>query len=104
MSAIHRYMVDTITIARETAVDVKGDPSFGVAFTAKARVEHKTKFVAGQNGNTIQIDHMIATLTEIKTTDRVWLPDDDLSTQGRRPAFVNYARRPNGDGHYEAGF
>jgi len=104
MTAIGRYMVDTITIAREAGVDASGDPSFGSAFTAKARVEAITKFIPGINDSRIQVDWMVATETEIRTTDRVWLPGDDLSSAGRRPVTVKHARRPSGGGHYEAAF
>lgn len=104
MTAIARYMVDTITIARETGVDVNGDPSFSAPFTAKARVEAVTNFTAGINDDRIQIDWAVATETEIRTTDRVWLPDDDLSSAGRRPSSVRHARRPGGGGHYEVTF
>ena len=90
------YLVDTITYARQSGSDANGDPAFGTAQTAAARVEYATKLVIGPTGNQIQCDAVVATEVELRTTDRVWLSTDDIAGAARRPLLVKYATTPRG--------
>ena len=98
------YMPDTITLADRTGV-TGGTPSYGSQYTAPARVEASDKKIIGTDGNELQAEHAIATETEIKTTQRIWLPGDDTTdnTEARRALKVKNAREADGSGgHWEA--
>lgn len=97
-------MVNTITLARCTGASVDGDPTFGAQFSASARVEYATKFIPGSDGNQVQCEAVVASRTEIRTTDRIWLPGDNVSSneEARRAITVKHATTPSGDGFFEA--
>lgn len=101
---IESYMVDTVTIKSVTSRDGAGDPVFGSARTIKARVEDGGLIFRDSDGNEIQPEHTFTTQSEVKLTDRVWLPGDDTTdaNASKRPLIVRRARRRDGSGgHYE---
>lgn len=80
------WLTDTITIASQSAVGAKGDPSYGTKTTAAARVQ------AGRDRHETEIEHshVIYTTSPVLVDDRIWLPGDSTSdtTLARRAVHV----------------
>ncbi len=106
MSSIESWLVDTITVARQTGFD-DGDPVFGDQVSVRARQESGSQLVIGPDGNEVQAQHVIATVDEITVDDRVWLigDDDQDINAARHPLAVKRARALDGSGgHFESFF
>jgi hypothetical protein len=67
-------MIDTITVASVVGVSASGDPTYGLSFTLKARVEENYGIVATADGEQSTYTHKVATEIEIGRNARVWLP------------------------------
>ena len=98
------WLVDTIYVARQTGRNASGDPAFTTPVAVKCRVEVDTRLIVTPSGTEQQANHKIGTLTEIRQTDRVWLPgaDSSVAAQAKRPILVTAAtRKSGGDALYE---
>lgn len=100
--ALH-LLTDTVTIASLTGRSDYGDPAYGALLAIKARVENETKMVIDQDGNERQANHKIVTESEVKISDRVWLPGDNIAlvNDARRPVTTRDAATPGGYRLYE---
>jgi len=58
------------------SVDGFGVPTYAAARQLDARVEPVSKTFDGPNGTSVSTDTLVITETEIKLTDKVWLPPD----------------------------
>lgn len=92
-----------IQIKRATGVGLSGDLTRGAAVPIDARVEDYHRLYRNQDGSEVQTSHKIATMTEVKLDDHVWLPGEDPATdQPRMPMKVGHGTDLDGSiGHYE---
>lgn len=90
--AIAKLLTQTIYVAHATAVDNYAKPTtFGTATAVKARVEPRVRESTGSDGELLVTEYDILTATEIKRSDRVWLPGVSSSdaTKARAPAVIS---------------
>lgn len=90
-------LTDTVTYKQRTGVSTAGDPTYGSALTASARVEHGRKIVQ-VDGEQVVFEHWFTTETELKPEWRCWLPGDDTTKdeESRRVVHVRKAATPDG--------
>lgn len=100
-------MTHTVTLAAASSVSNFSDVTYAAQTTIKARVEHRRTLAIDASGNRVSAEHTVISESEIKLSDRVWLPGDDTSeaNEARRPISVGNADIP-GSGYtlYEAKF
>lgn len=68
-------MSQTISYARKSGRNAGGDPSWGAATSARARVEHKSDIILDVDGQEIVLTHRIATLAPLQQGDKITMPD-----------------------------
>lgn len=106
-----RQLKQYVAVQTQTVgtLDAYGKPTWATATQKAARVEPMTKTFDNADGTQAATDWLVVTETEIKLTDRVWLPPDGDSlgsldaTKASLPQRV--FKRINVDGtasHWEA--
>lgn len=88
---ISNMLNQTITIAHVSSKDDHGDPTYATAATAAANVENSDKVVTFEGGEERQAQYKIATQTEIKFGDRIWLPGEATTDEPHRPMVISKA-------------
>lgn len=93
------WLIDTVTVKRQTGIDNFGDPSFGAAREVRARVETTDALVTGTDGDDKQARFVVVTAEALDVEDRIWLPGADTAdaTEALRPLTVKTARTKLGD-------
>jgi len=93
---------ETINVAAESSRDNFGDITLGTPSTVSARVEQIEGTITYENGRQEITTIRIFTESEIKKTDRVWLPGDSTgnSNLARRPKTVKKFVDENGNTDY----
>lgn len=106
MGRASHILVDTVTIAQITGRSLSGDPTFGTQSTIPARVERLFSTVIDDEGNEVLSQHKVASESEIRLTDSVWLPGDDTTSNNdaRRPIATTKASTPDGYTLFETFF
>ena len=95
---IESWMVDTIYVASSSgSLDGYGKPSYATARAVSCRVEGNSRVIPGEQ-NEQQANHRIATLDEIKSDDKIWLPGDSTSdaSLSKRPILITTATVKDG--------
>lgn len=64
----------SVTYAAHSSISATGAITYGSQSTISARVELDRRFVAGADGNPVEVNHVIYSETEIPLGARVWLP------------------------------
>ena len=84
---------ETINVASASGKDAAGDLSFGAPATRSARVVNVRETVERRDGTMLETTIAIITETEIKLTDRIWLPGVNSAdaTLARRPQYIEKA-------------
>jgi hypothetical protein len=101
---LQKLMAQTINVSAYTGTSTLGDPTFGAAVSAKARVEPTTKMIENAAGEMRQSEFAIYTGQVIGDQDLVWLPGVSTSdaTKARRPMKVYTGVDEDGTvSHYE---
>lgn len=106
MGRAGHLMIHTITLKSQAGKSSHGDPTYGGQTSISGRVEHKLQRIITPEGNAVNSEHMVISESEIKVTDRVWLPGDDTTdaTEARRPIWVGKAETTDGYILYQAAF
>lgn len=79
LSPFKALMNQTINVATKSGRDSSGDPSYGTAADVSAYVEKRRGIVELPTGEKVETSHWIVVESEIKLSDRVWLPGDSTS-------------------------
>lgn len=104
---IPTWLNDTVNVAKRTAVNADGAPTYGAASAVSARYEYDVRTVRAADGTERQVEHHVTTLVQIEAEDRVWMPGDSPSTANlaKRPVQIRAGKKKNGDiTHYETRF
>ncbi len=101
-------LTDTIYVAKQTGVNIKGEPSFSAPVAIAAAVEEGLTTVSNLDGNEILFASSLCCAVEIEEDDVVWLDPSTVGdpTKGARPNGVGSAksRLPHARVLYEAFF
>lgn len=107
MGQAAHLMTATITVARLVDHErISGDPIYGDQFTMRARVERRVAIVIRADGSEAQANTQITSESELKESDRIWLPGADTSDDevSKRPIEAAMASTPSGFTLYEVRF
>jgi len=91
----------TIKVATPTtAINNYGEMSYAVATTMAARIVGEQTKLHDAAGQELMSSHKLITASAIGINDRVWLPGDSTSEQGRVVAHVAERVDENGNTDY----
>lgn len=82
-------LTEVITVRRQVGHDGSGDPVFAPAFLLPARIERGVQEEADAEGRRLGNSTRIFTKGEMQAGDNLWLPEDDITGDGRRPVDVS---------------
>lgn len=104
LSPFKTLLNQTISVAAKSSRDAYGDPSYDAASSVSAYVERRRQIVEMPTGEKVETTHWIVVESEIKTTDRIWLPGDSTSdpSLAHTPASVEaFVDDTGATHHYE---